>query len=155
VGVEIRAAEPVELEAVRHLIEEYVRSLGVDLGFQEIDEELADLEAAYGPPGGRILVALADGEVAGCVALRLLEPGCCEMKRLYVRPAARRTGLGKALALAVIAAARDLGYVRMRIDTLPQMGAARRLYVSLGFREIEPYRFNPVPGTAFMELALR
>jgi putative acetyltransferase len=155
VDIEIRAAEPRDLEEVRGLIEEYVRSLGIDLGFQEIGRELADLGAAYGPPGGLILVALADGETAGCVALRPLEPDCCEMKRLYVRPAFRGTGLGKDLALAVIGAARELGYGRMRIDTLPQMGAARRLYASLGFREIEPYRFNPVPGTAFMELPLR
>jgi GNAT superfamily N-acetyltransferase len=155
VGIEIRAAEPRDLAAVRDLVEEYVRSLGVDLGFQEIDRELADLGAAYGPPGGRILIALVDGDAAGCVAVRPLEAECCEMKRLYVRPDFRGLGLGKALTLAVIGAAQELGYERMRIDTLPQMGAARRLYASLGFREIEPYRFNPVPGTAFMELALR
>ena len=154
-AVEIRAAEPRDLDAVRELIEEYVRSLGIDLSFQEIDRELADLGAVYGTPGGRILVALADGETAGCVAVRPLEEDCCEMKRLYVRPSFRGLGLGQELALAVIEAARELGYARMRIDTLPQMGAARRLYTSLGFREIEPYRFNPVPGTAFMELALR
>jgi GNAT superfamily N-acetyltransferase len=154
VGVEIRAAEAGELGAVRGLIEEYVRSLGIDLGFQEIDRELGDLETAYGPPWGRILVALADSDVVGCVALRPLEPGCCEMKRLYVRPAFRGTGLGRRLALAVIEQGRELGYERMRIDTLPQMQAARVLYASLGFREIDPYRFNPVDGTAFMELAL-
>ena len=152
---EIREAEPAELATVRELIEEYVRSLGVDLGFQEIDAELGDLAAAYGPPGGRLLVGIVEGEIAGCVALRPLDEGCCEMKRLYVRPEARGTGLGRRLALAVIDCARDLGYDRMRIDTLPQMGAARKLYAALGFREIEPYRFNPVPGTAFMELALR
>ncbi len=140
---------------MRGLIEEYVQSLGIDLSFQEIDSELADLAATYGPPGGRLLLADVDGAIAGCVALRPLEAGRCEMKRLYVRPDFRGTGLGKALALAVIAAARDLGYTSMRIDTLPQMGAARKLYETLGFREIEPYRFNPVLGTAFMELALR
>jgi N-acetylglutamate synthase-like GNAT family acetyltransferase len=154
VAVQIREAEPAELGAVRELIKEYVRALGIDLGFQEIESELDDLATAYGPPGGRILVALVDGEIAGCVGLRPLEQDCCEMKRLYVRPAFRGTGLGKRLALAVIETAGELGYERMRIDTLPQMGAARKLYASLGFREIEPYRFNPVPGTAFMELAL-
>jgi putative acetyltransferase len=154
VAAEIREAEPAELEAVRRLIEEYVDSLGIDLGFQEIDRELDDLADTYGPPGGRILVGLVDGGIAGCVALRRLDESCCEMKRLYVRPAFRRTGLGKDLALAAIDAATALGYERMRIDTLPQMGAARKLYASLGFREIEPYRFNPVAGTAFMELAL-
>ena len=153
--VELREAEPGDLSGVRALIEEYVRSLGVDLGFQEIEKELRDLAAAYAPPLGGILVGVAGAELAACVALRPLEPATCEMKRLYVRPAFRRTGVGKRLAVAVIEKARDLGYDRMRIDTLPQMQAARRLYAELGFRTIEPYRFNPVEGTAFMELALR
>jgi GNAT superfamily N-acetyltransferase len=155
VAVELRDAQPEDLAGVRGLIEEYVRSLGVDLGFQEIETELSDLAAAYAPPRGGILVGVAGGQLAGCVALRPLEPGTCEMKRLYVRPPFRRTGLGKRLAVAAIEKARDLGYDRMRIDTLPQMQAARRLYAELGFRTIEPYRFNPVEGTAFMELALR
>lgn len=153
--VEVREAEPDELPAVKELIEEYVRALGVDLSFQEIEEELADLHRAYGPPRGRILVAVRDGVVTGCVALRPLEGDACEMKRLYVRPGLRGGGVGRRLALAVIEVAGDLGYARMRIDTLPRMDAARRLYASLGFREIEPYRFNPVPGTSFMELELR
>jgi ribosomal protein S18 acetylase RimI-like enzyme len=155
VDVEIRKAEPQDLEVVRELIEEYVRALGVDLGFQEIERELADLPGTYGPPGGVILLARVSGEIAGCVALRALEEDACEMKRLYVRPAFRGTGLGRQLALELIGRARALGYRRMRMDTLPQMQAARKLYTSLGFREIEAYRFNPVPGTAFMELALR
>ena len=154
-AVEIREAEPQELAAVRGLIEEYVSSLGIDLGFQEIELELGDLAGTYGAPGGVILVARARGELVGCVALRALEEDTCEMKRLYVRPSFRGTGLGKQLTVALIDRARALGYERMRIDTLPQMQAARELYASLGFREIEPYRFNPVPGTAFMELALR
>ena len=153
--VEIREAETAELGGVRGLIEEYVRCLGIDLGFQEIETELGDLAAAYAPPAGAILVAVAGDELAGCVALRPLEPATCEMKRLYVRPAFRGGGLGRRLASAVIDRARELGYERMRIDTLPQMQAARVLYSELGFFEIEPYRFNPVPGTAFMELALR
>jgi putative acetyltransferase len=155
VDVEIREAEPEELAGVRKLIEEYVQALGIDLGFQEIETELDDLSAAYAPPEGVILVAVAGAGLAGCVALRPLEPQTCEMKRLYVRPAFRGGGLGMRLAVAVIEKARGLGYERMRIDTLPQMQAARILYAELGFREIEPYRFNPVPGTAFMELALR
>jgi GNAT superfamily N-acetyltransferase len=151
----VRESEPDELPVVRELIEEYVSLLGIDLDFQEIDLELADLAAVYGPPDGRILLAVADETAAGCVALRPLEDDCCELKRLYVRPAFRGSGIGRALALAAIDAAGALGYGRIRIDTLPQMGAARKLYASLGFREIEPYRFNPVLGTAFMELALR
>jgi putative acetyltransferase len=151
----VRESEPDELPVVRELIEEYVSSLGIDLDFQEIDLELADLAAVYGPPDGRILLAVADETAAGCVALRPLEDDCCELKRLYVRPAFRGSGIGRALALAAIDAAGALGYGRIRIDTLPQMGTARKLYASLGFREIEPYRFNPVLGTAFMELALR
>jgi ribosomal protein S18 acetylase RimI-like enzyme len=155
VDVEIREAEPEELAGVRRLVEEYVQALGIDLGFQEIDAELGNLAAAYAPPEGRILVAVAGAELAGCVALRPLGPGTCEMKRLYVRPAFRGGGLGRRLAVAVIDKGRELGYERMRIDTLPQMTAARELYAALGFHEIEPYRFNPVPGTAFMELELR
>jgi GNAT superfamily N-acetyltransferase len=155
VDVELREAASDDLPVVRGLIEEYVRGLGVDLSFQEIDAELADLVARYGPPRGRILLADVSGEPAGCVALRALDTGTCEMKRLYVRPDFRGTGLGRRLALAVIETARLLGYERMRIDTLPQMQAARKLYAELGFRPIEPYRFNPVPGTAFMELELR
>jgi GNAT superfamily N-acetyltransferase len=155
VAVEIREAAPEDLPAVRGLIEEYVQALGVDLSFQEIDAELADLGSTYGPPGGRILLAQGGDEPAGCVALRALDGETCEMKRLYVRPALRGSGLGRRLAEAIIETARGLGYERMRIDTLPQMQSARKLYAELGFREIEPYRFNPVPGTAFMELPLR
>ena len=153
--VEIREARPRELDAVRALVEEYIRSLGIDLSFQEVDAERADLATAYAPPRARILVAVAGGALAGCVALRPLDDRDCEMKRLYVGPEHRGTGLGKRLAVAIIDKARELGYARIRIDTLPQMRTARKLYAELGFREIAPYRFNPVPGTAFMELELR
>jgi putative acetyltransferase len=154
-AVGIREAQPAELDTARELVEEYVESLGIDLGFQNIEQELADFPGEYGPPGGRIVLALVDGEPAGCVAVRRFEGNCCEMKRLYVRPAFRGQGLGRALALGAIEAARELGYERMRLDTQPDMEAARTLYRRLGFREIEPYRFNPTPGTAFMELGLR
>jgi putative acetyltransferase len=144
------AAGEGDLERVCLLFREYADSLGFDLSFQDFERELAELPDFY----ERILIADEEGEAAGCVALRALGDGLCEMKRLYVRPAFRGRGLGRTLAEAVIAAARELGYARMRLDTTPSMGAAQALYEELGFREIEPYRFNPVPGTRFLELVL-
>jgi len=143
-------ADADDVELVRTLFREYAASLEVDLSFQGFEEELAALPGGY----DAVLVARLDGEPAGCVGVRPLEPGICEMKRLYVRPAARGTGLGRALAEAVVARARALGYERMRLDTLPSMAAAQDLYRSLGFVEIPPYRHNPVEGTSFLELTL-
>lgn len=141
----IRAAEPDDLEVVQALFREYAEGLQVDLSFQDFESELAD------PLGFYELVLLADD---GCVALRRLDERTCEMKRLYVRPSARGTGLGRQLAETVISAARVRGYGRMLLDTLPTMNAAKALYRSLGFRETERYRFNPVPGTTYLELTL-
>ena len=137
------------------MFEEYAASLGFDLAFQEFERELRELPGEYGPPRGRLLVARVDGQTVGCVGLRPLGGDVCELKRLYVRPHQRRGGAGRALVEAVIEAGRDLGYGRMRLDTVPSMEAARALYASLGFREITPYRYNPIPGTSFMELDVR
>jgi ribosomal protein S18 acetylase RimI-like enzyme len=141
----IRRAQLEDLETVRGFLREYADSLGVDLSFQDFESELADPLSSYE------LVLLAED---GCVALRGIDELTCEMKRLYVRPVARGGGLGRQLAEEVIAEARARGYGRMLLDTLPEMSAAQALYRSLGFRETEPYRLNPVPGAAFLELEL-
>jgi carbonic anhydrase len=149
------AATSQQIEQARELFQEYAASLGVDLGFQNFEQELANLPGDYAPPEGRLLLALADGKLAGCIALRRWDETTCEMKRLYVRPEFRGTGSGRILARAVIEHARDIGYQRMLLDTLPSMQNARGLYRSLGFRPIPPYRYNPVPGTEFLALDLR
>jgi ribosomal protein S18 acetylase RimI-like enzyme len=145
---------PEAILEVHSLFEEYAASLGVDLCFQGFEQELGGLPGDYVRPHGRLLLASWNDEVAGCVALRKLEPNVCEMKRLYVRPAYRMHGVGRALALRVIEEAWEAGYERMRLDSLPSMKSALSLYRSLGFRDIAPYRHNPVEGTAFLELRL-
>jgi putative acetyltransferase len=150
----VPALDSASLAVVRLLFEEYGSSLGIDLGFQDFTAELETLPGKYAPPAGRLLLALEDDAPAGCVALRPLEAGIAEMKRLYVRPAFRGGGWGRRLAERIIAEARDAGYSRMRLDTLPSMAGARSLYQALGFREIPPYRHNPIHGTAFLELSL-
>ena len=150
----VEADSPSHLADIRELFTEYAESLGIDLGFQGFDRELAELPGAYARPQGCLLLGLDADHTLGCVAVRPLDQDICEMKRLYVRPEARGTGLGRQLAEAAIGFGRHAGYRAMRLDTLPSMAAARALYRSLGFEAIPPYRFNPVPGTAFMELAL-
>jgi GNAT superfamily N-acetyltransferase len=152
--IDVSAATEADIEDVRALLREYESTLGIPLEFQQFDREVAELPGAYGPPRGSLLVARRGADPVGCVALRPIEPETCELKRLYVRPAARGSGLGRRLAEAALAEARRLGYRRIRLDTLPGMGAAQSLYEQLGFREIEPYTTNPVAGTRFLELEL-
>ena len=143
------------MQQVRELFLEYAQSLGFSLCFQSFDAELAGLPGDYAPPHGRLLLASYQGEPAGCVAMHEIEPRICEMKRLYIRPSFRGKKLGLALALAVIAEARQVGYSAMRLDTVAGvMDDAIVMYRRLGFREIAPYRTNPVPGALYMELAL-
>jgi ribosomal protein S18 acetylase RimI-like enzyme len=150
----IEAHHPQFVPEVRRLFLEYADSLNVPLDFQNFDEELKSLPGDYVPPSGCLLLALSDRQFAGCVAMRRLAKDICEMKRLFVRPQWRGTKLGKMLAETIIQRARDAGYQFMRLDTLPSMERARKLYSSLGFYEIEPYRFNPIAGTSFMEVKL-
>jgi ribosomal protein S18 acetylase RimI-like enzyme len=140
--------------AARRLIEEYAAGLGVDLCFQGIDQELAHLPEHYGPPAGAFLLAF-DGKAAlGCVGLRKHADGVAEMKRLYVAPAGRRLGAGRRLAERILDEAKRLGYRHVVLDTLPSMKEAQALYATLGFRPTTAYRFNPVPGTVYLEKAL-
>ncbi|HEY5504440.1 MAG TPA: GNAT family N-acetyltransferase [Sedimentisphaerales bacterium] len=148
------AAAGENLEIIRKLFEEYAESSGFDLSFQNFDEELANLPGEYALPTGCLLLAMYQREAAGCVALRRIDKTICEMKRLFVRPQFQRHGIGRALAEAVIERAKKTGYKQMRLDTAPTMDAARDLYESLGFEEIEAYRYNPLKGAIFMELIL-
>lgn len=149
---------PVESEKllnhVQELFKEYAASLGFDLCFQNFDKELTELPGEYSPPDGRLLLALYDNEIVGCVALRRLSKNICEMKRMYVRPKFRGKGIGRYLSQTIIEKAREMGYKSMRLDTIPSMKEAIVLYKSLDFKKIKPYRHNPIKSAMFMELLL-
>jgi putative acetyltransferase len=150
-----QASSVGQIAQARELFLEYAQSLGFSLCFQDFDKELAGLPGDYAPPEGRLMLAEYEGQLACCVALHRIEPGICEMKRLYVRPQFRGKGLGRALAECIIAEARQIGYRRMRLDTVePVMKDAVAMYRKLGFKKIAPYRSNPIAGAMYMELEL-
>ena len=149
---------PADLDAVRALIREYADGLGVDLCFQDLAAELAELPGAYAAPRGALLMLSVDGALAGCCAMRPLDnadhPNACEMKRLFVRPALRGLGLGRLLAESIMDASRRAGYTSIVLDTLIHMAAARAMYEQLGFEEIAPYYHNPIAGSRYLKAAL-
>jgi putative acetyltransferase len=153
--VSIQVVTSNDMDIIRALFTDYAQNLGFDLGFQNFAAELATLPGGYAPPGGCLLLARVEGKPAGCVALRPLAPGICEMKRLYVRPELRSRGIGRMLVERVIAEARMIGYGKMRLDTVPGMEEAIGLYRRFGFRKIAPYRFNPLVGALYFELDLK
>ena len=157
--IELVAVEnPAQLDALRGLFREYADSLDIDLCFQNFDAELATLPGDYAEPGGALLLALVDGQPAGCGALRPIAdvdyPNACEMKRLYVRRAFRGFGLGRLMAQQLMDLAMRAGYGTLLLDTLDEMEAARGLYGSMGFEEIPPYYFNPLPGAHYLKVEL-
>jgi ribosomal protein S18 acetylase RimI-like enzyme len=154
-GIRIAEARwPGDRAVVEPLFAEYVASLAEDISFQNVDQELTTLPGKYARPGGVVLIAFRGGQPAGAIAYRMFEPGVCEMKRLYVRPAHRGFGIARELANELIEDARVQGYRTMLLDTLATMSAARGLYRDLGFVPVEPYYDNPLPGTMYMALEL-
>lgn len=155
----VQVQPPGRVDIARALISEYVQSLGVALDFQQIERELAGLPGDYAAPSGLLVLAWVDGEPAGCGALRAMpdvdHPDACEMKRLYVKPAHRGTGLGRQLVRRLMDHARAVGYSTLLLDTLDDMEAARGLYLSLGFEEVPPYYYNPLPGAHYLKADLR
>lgn len=151
----IQVKSSADIETAQRLFEEYSSWLGVNLCFQNFDKELAELPGEYTPPTGRLLLAIEGDDVAGCVALRKFGEGIGELKRLYVRPDFRGRGLGRTLTEMIIKTAREFGYSRLRLDTLPgKMDRAIAMYRSLGFKDIERYYDNPYATAVFMELML-
>lgn len=149
-----QAKTPEEIGHVRALFVEYQASLDVDLGFQGFPQELSGLPGSYAPPSGRLLLANVEASPCAVVALQALDAETCEMKRLYVRPRARGAGLGRLLVERVLQEAQQIGYRRICLDTLPSMTEAAAMYERFGFRDIPPYRYNPVAGTRYMGLSI-
>jgi putative acetyltransferase len=145
---------PDEITVIKDLFQEYADSLNFNLDFQDFREELETLPGKYSAPKGSVLIAKQNGEIAGCVAVRPLAPGVCEMKRLFVRPAHRGKNIGRELAVAIIEEAKRIGYKAMRLDTVEAMKEASALYRALGFEQIEAYYCNPLPGAMYFELRL-
>ena len=152
--IEIQTAANGDIPAIKELFLEYARAIGVDLCFQNFDEELMSLPGKYAPPYGALLIAKSSGKACGCVALRKIDAQVCEMKRLYVKPEFRKHGLGKVLVERIISEAKQRGYKLIRLDTLATMQSAIKLYKIFGFQEIPPYTFNPIPGAVYLELRL-
>lgn len=150
----IQAVTKEQINIAKDLFLEYAKSLDFELCFQDFDKELTELPGEYSPPDGRLFLVKLDDKFAGCIALRKLEQGICEMKRLYVRPEFRGLSIGKKLAYKLVEEAKAIGYKKMRLDTVPSMQTAQKLYYAMGFKEIQPYRTNPVPGVKYMELEL-
>lgn len=153
--ITIRAAfSTADFALARELFREYQAQLGIDLCFQDFAAEVEGLPGDYAPPSGRLLLALRDDVAVGCIALRAVDAARCEMKRLFLRPGERGSGLGRALVERVLSEARAIGYGEIVLDTLPSMTAAQRMYERFGFRDIPPYRTNPVAGARYLGLRL-
>jgi GNAT superfamily N-acetyltransferase len=153
--IEVRpAATDDDYRLVSELFREYLASLPFEIDFQDVDTDVEHPTSYYGPPDGRAFLGLVDGECVGVVGVRRFDETSCELKRMYVRPGTRRAGLGRRLAEAAVAAARELGYRRMLLDTVEDMHAANALYESLGFRDVPAYRHNPLPGDRYLALDL-
>lgn len=148
------AEQKEEFEAGAKLFREYAALLKVDLCFQDFEKELTEIDKQYNLPGGALLLAIVNGQAVGCAGIRRLAPDACELKRMFVKPASRKLGLGVALLQGALEKAKNLGYKLIRLDTLPEMERAQNLYRQFGFYKIAPYRFNPVQGTVYMEKRL-
>jgi len=150
----VHVESEMHLDCIRKLFREYVASLGFELDFQDYEKEFTELPGEYAPPDGRLILALVEREPVGCIGIRKIDETTCEMKRMYVKPGFRGKGIGRRLAGIVIEEARKIGYKTMRLDIIASMKEAISLYRSLGFREIAPYRYNPIERATFMELKL-